>query len=138
MINFWSLIYKQGKLGYAQDAELRHVAIKAIFEDSEEHRILRYLHEQSLDMLQENCILPVLDILPYGRRNLCFVVMPRLFCLRPDYTVLFIDRYARWGKILHHPESFTTLEVLDIIQSMLKVSPPTLFFPSSVTYYLPL
>ena len=136
MINFWSLIYKQGKLGYAQDAELRHVAIKAIFDDSEEHRILRYLHAQSLDTLQENCILPVLDILPYGRRNLCFVVMPRLFCLHPDYSVLFIDRYARWGKILHRPESFTTLEVLDIIQSMLKVGIPLLFCPWSVTYLL--
>ncbi|KJA20120.1 hypothetical protein HYPSUDRAFT_43473 [Hypholoma sublateritium FD-334 SS-4] len=90
-----------GKLAYAQDTELRHVAIKAIFDDSEEHRILRYLRTQSLDTLEENCILPVLDILPYGK-NLCFVVMPR------------------WDKILHPPESFTTLEVLDIIQSFLK------------------
>ncbi|KJA20126.1 hypothetical protein HYPSUDRAFT_204015 [Hypholoma sublateritium FD-334 SS-4] len=65
-----------GKLAYAQDSELHHVAIKAIFNDSEEYRILRYLHAQGLDTLQENCIMPVLDILPY-RRNLCFVVMPR-------------------------------------------------------------
>lgn len=60
---------------FAQDAHKRHVAVKIVRDDTDEYRILRYLSQQSLDVLKENCILPVLDLLPV--EGFWFAIMPR-------------------------------------------------------------
>jgi hypothetical protein len=52
-----------------------HVAIKLIVTDSEEHRILKFLQSQGMEVLRENCLIPILEILPNGPFS--FVVMPR-------------------------------------------------------------
>jgi hypothetical protein len=67
----------QGKIVYAQEIHdpSHHVAIKLIVTDSEEHRILKFLQSQGMEVLQENCLVPVLEILVNG--PVAFVVMPR-------------------------------------------------------------
>ncbi|EKM77350.1 hypothetical protein AGABI1DRAFT_130437 [Agaricus bisporus var. burnettii JB137-S8] len=66
-----------GKIVYAQEVEdpSHHVVIKLIATDSEEHRILCFLQSQDLKVLEENCLVPVLNILSNGPYS--FVVMPR-------------------------------------------------------------
>ncbi|EKM77482.1 hypothetical protein AGABI1DRAFT_108013 [Agaricus bisporus var. burnettii JB137-S8] len=68
---------QQGKIAYAQEIHdpSHHVAIKLIVTDSEEHRILYFLHSQGMEVLKENCLIPVLNILSNG--SFSFVVMPR-------------------------------------------------------------
>ena len=43
--------------------------------NSDEYRILRFLKEQNLETLQENCVIPVLDLLPAN--GFWLAVMPR-------------------------------------------------------------
>ncbi|KAF7764016.1 hypothetical protein Agabi119p4_8553 [Agaricus bisporus var. burnettii] len=66
-----------GKIVFAQESEnpSHHVVIKLIATDSEEHRILTFLQSQDLKVLEENCLVPVLNILSNGPYS--FVVMPR-------------------------------------------------------------
>jgi len=67
----------EGKVAYAQDSQNRHVAIKLVRADTDEHRILEFLRQQPLEILQENCVIPVLEILPI--HGFYFAVMPRYF-----------------------------------------------------------
>ncbi|KAF4619156.1 hypothetical protein D9613_004904 [Agrocybe pediades] len=67
--------YGEGKVTFAQDSKNRHVAIKIVHQDSDEHRILEFLRNQDLETLKEHCVVPVLDILSI--EGFCFVVMPR-------------------------------------------------------------
>ncbi|KAF8869760.1 kinase-like domain-containing protein [Gymnopilus junonius] len=89
-----------GKVVFAQDSTGRHVAIKLVRDGTDEYRILRFLSQQSLESLKENCIIPVLDFLPID--GFWFVVMPR------------------WGTGIHLPWINNARHVLDIIHSMLK------------------
>lgn len=65
----------QGKVVFAQDSQNRHVAIKIVPDNSDEYSILRFLKEESLDVLRENCVIPVLDLLSI--KDFWFVIMPR-------------------------------------------------------------
>ncbi|KAF8174269.1 other/AgaK1 protein kinase [Pholiota molesta] len=89
-----------GKVVYAQDSERRHVAIKLVLDDSEEYRILCFLREQGFDTLKENCIIPILDLVPF--RGFWLAVMPR------------------WGIHITEPKNHTMREILHIMHSMLK------------------
>jgi hypothetical protein len=110
----------QGKVVYAQETRdpLLHVAIKLIVTDSEEHRILLFLQSQGMEVLNENCLIPVLEILSNGRFS--FVVMPR-------QVNLAWNRYchahagARWGRDIDFPEAGPIKNVLHIVHSLLKV-----------------
>lgn len=62
---------------FAQDSQNRHVAIKLVRADTDEHRILEFVRQHLLNILKENCVVPVLEILPI--EGFCFVVMPRYF-----------------------------------------------------------
>ncbi|XP_006463400.1 hypothetical protein AGABI2DRAFT_120221 [Agaricus bisporus var. bisporus H97] len=66
-----------GKIVFAQENEdpTHHVVIKLIATDSEEHKILSFLQSQDLKAVEENCLVPVLNILSNGPYS--FVVMPR-------------------------------------------------------------
>ncbi|PPQ83767.1 hypothetical protein CVT25_000116 [Psilocybe cyanescens] len=64
-----------GKVMFAQDFLKRHVAIKLVQDDTDEYRVLRYLSQQNLDILKENCIIPILDLIPV--EGFWFAVMPR-------------------------------------------------------------
>ncbi|PPR07269.1 hypothetical protein CVT26_012429 [Gymnopilus dilepis] len=89
-----------GKVAFAQDSRHRHVAIKIVQDGTDEYRILRFLSEQPLDVLEANCILPVLELLPI--EGFWFAVMPR------------------WGSAITYPPLTKIYEVLDIIHSLLK------------------
>ncbi|KAF9563614.1 hypothetical protein CPC08DRAFT_721564 [Agrocybe pediades] len=91
---------ERGKVMFAQDGQNRHVAIKLIRRESDEHHILEFLRTQPLDTLKENCVLPVLDILPND--NFCFVIMPR------------------WGSNVNSPQHRTIREVLEMMHGALK------------------
>uniref|UniRef100_A0A8H7XQ64 Uncharacterized protein n=1 Tax=Psilocybe cubensis TaxID=181762 RepID=A0A8H7XQ64_PSICU len=65
-----------GKILYAQDSLKRHVVIKLVPDNTDEYRVLRFLSEQSMDTLKENCVIPVLDLLPI--EGFWLAVMPRL------------------------------------------------------------
>ncbi|PPR06492.1 hypothetical protein CVT26_004581 [Gymnopilus dilepis] len=90
----------RGKVAFAQDVLGRHVAIKLVRDGTDECRVLRFLQEQRLETLQENCVIPVLEVLP--TEGFCFVVMPR------------------WGASAKHPKATTVVEVLDFMHAMLK------------------
>ncbi|PPQ80617.1 hypothetical protein CVT25_001646, partial [Psilocybe cyanescens] len=92
-----------GKVMFAQDSLKRHVAIKLVRADTDEYRVLRYLSQQNVDILKENCVIPVLDLLPI--EGFWFAVMPR------------------WGSNILTPSPCFLFEVVDIIHSMLKVVP---------------
>ncbi|KAF4621021.1 hypothetical protein D9613_000107 [Agrocybe pediades] len=89
-----------GKVMFAQDRQGRHVAIKLVRLETEEYRILEFLRDLPLDTLEENCVLPVLDILPI--EGFCFVVMPR------------------WGVDINRPTPSTVGQVLQMMRDMLK------------------
>ncbi|KAF8968979.1 kinase-like domain-containing protein [Flammula alnicola] len=89
-----------GKVLFAQDSQQRHVAIKLVRDNSEEYRILRFLSQQSMETLKENCIIHVLDFLP--AQGFWLVVMPR------------------WGSAIHLPKGRTMHDILQIMYSMLK------------------
>ncbi|KAF9565822.1 hypothetical protein CPC08DRAFT_815074 [Agrocybe pediades] len=54
---------QRGKVMFAQDRQYRHVAIKIVRLETDEYRIYEFLKDQPLETLEENCVLPVLDIL---------------------------------------------------------------------------
>ncbi|KAF7763570.1 hypothetical protein Agabi119p4_8107 [Agaricus bisporus var. burnettii] len=91
-----------GKIVYAQEVEdpSHHVVIKLIATDFEEHRILTFLQSQDLKVLEENCIVPVLNILSNGPYS--FVVMPR------------------WGGCVYRPEGGPVRNCFRIMHSLLK------------------
>ncbi|KAH9477456.1 hypothetical protein JR316_0009669 [Psilocybe cubensis] len=89
-----------GKVGFAQDVLGRHVAVKIVHADTDEYRILRFLHEQSLDTLRENSIIPVLELIPNGA--FWFAVMPR------------------WAVYIDRPEPEYIHEIVFIVHSLLK------------------
>uniref|UniRef100_A0A8H7XM71 Uncharacterized protein n=1 Tax=Psilocybe cubensis TaxID=181762 RepID=A0A8H7XM71_PSICU len=90
-----------GKIAFAQDSLKRHVAIKLVRDDTEEYRVLRFLSQQSMDVLKANCIIPVLDLLPI--EGFWFAVMPR------------------WGTAIYRPAPKNLFETIDIIHAWLKV-----------------
>ncbi|PPQ72391.1 hypothetical protein CVT26_006751 [Gymnopilus dilepis] len=89
-----------GKVAFAQDSLNRHVAIKIVKNDSNEYRILKFLMAQGLEALRENCIIPVLDLLP--AQDISFAVMPR------------------WGSDVMHPPLQTVHQLLLFMHCMLK------------------
>ncbi|KIM35890.1 hypothetical protein M413DRAFT_449518 [Hebeloma cylindrosporum] len=89
-----------GAILYAQDSQNRHVAIKLVRDGTDELRILRFLSEQNLETLKENCVIPVLDIFPAD--GFWFAVMPR------------------WGNHIDFPPRQTMRDYLQIMHSMLK------------------
>ncbi|EKM82204.1 hypothetical protein AGABI1DRAFT_55401, partial [Agaricus bisporus var. burnettii JB137-S8] len=91
-----------GKVVFAQETDnpSHHVAIKLIVSDSEEHRILKFLQSQGMEVLKENCLVPVLDILSNGPFS--FVVMPR------------------WGGVVYLPMGGPIRNVIHIMHSFLK------------------
>ncbi|XP_006455018.1 hypothetical protein AGABI2DRAFT_120971 [Agaricus bisporus var. bisporus H97] len=101
------LPFKQGKIAYAQETRdpSHHVAIKLIVTDSEEHRILQFLQSKGVEILKENCLIPVRDILLNGPFS--FAVMPRQVSIT-------------WGDMVHFPERGPIRSVIRIMHSMLK------------------
>ncbi|KAG6863207.1 hypothetical protein C0993_012473, partial [Termitomyces sp. T159_Od127] len=73
-------------VGYAQDSQGRHVALKAIESGSEEYRILKHLQDQgvptSVDEFRN--VIPILDILPCEGHWLA--IMPRSVPLFLSFT----------------------------------------------------
>ncbi|PPQ86327.1 LOW QUALITY PROTEIN: hypothetical protein CVT25_005628 [Psilocybe cyanescens] len=90
----------RGKVVFAQDSLNRHVAIKVVRANTEELAILHFLKQQDLDTMRNNCIIPILDILPI--EGFSFVVMPR------------------WGTVVQFPWPKTLREVLTIMLSLIK------------------
>ncbi|KAF7760600.1 hypothetical protein Agabi119p4_11276 [Agaricus bisporus var. burnettii] len=91
-----------GKIAYAQETHdpSHHVAIKLIVTDSDEHRILQFLHSQGMEVLKENCLVPILDILSNGPFS--FVVMPR------------------WSNVVEFPRRGPIRHVIRIMHSLLR------------------
>ncbi|KAH9477401.1 hypothetical protein JR316_0009614 [Psilocybe cubensis] len=94
------VIESTGKVVFAQDSCKRHVAIKLVRDDTDEYRILRFLSQQDQKALRDNCILPVLDLLPI--EGFWFAIMPR------------------WGTDIYEPAPGILKEVVDIMHSWLK------------------
>ncbi|KAG5638250.1 hypothetical protein H0H81_001019 [Sphagnurus paluster] len=88
---------------YAQDAQGRHVAIKATKKGSEEHRILQYLHAQGVPESIENFshLIPVLELLQYG--DYCFAVMPRIIHGDIKIDNILVNNFARISMTLPIP-----------------------------------
>lgn len=65
---------------YAQDEKGRHIAIKMVKGDSEEHKIVRLLKDEPRlqDPTAFPSVVPILDLFPYAGH--WFVVMPRYVC----------------------------------------------------------
>ncbi|PPQ82543.1 hypothetical protein CVT25_007152 [Psilocybe cyanescens] len=89
-----------GKVGYAQDSLGRHVAIKIVPKETDEYRILQFLNQQKLETLKENCVVPVLELLP--NEDFWFAVMPR------------------WAAYIDNPEPQYLHEIVTMIHSLLK------------------
>ncbi|KAJ3490807.1 hypothetical protein NLJ89_g11404 [Agrocybe chaxingu] len=89
-----------GKVLFAQDLQLRHVAIKIVKDDSDEYRVFQFLQQQPHEILRSHCLIPVLDMLPANGYH--FVVMPR------------------WGGSVTLPAFSTVREILDLVRAMLK------------------
>ncbi|KAF8905849.1 hypothetical protein CPB84DRAFT_1771331 [Gymnopilus junonius] len=88
------------KVAFAQDSLGRHVAIKLVRDNTDEYRILRFLNQQPLETLRENCVIPVLELLPI--EGFWFAVMPR------------------WGGSARRPHPVTIHDALDLMHAMLK------------------
>uniref|UniRef100_A0A8H8CDK7 Protein kinase domain-containing protein n=1 Tax=Psilocybe cubensis TaxID=181762 RepID=A0A8H8CDK7_PSICU len=89
-----------GKVAYAQDSANRHVVIKIVPNGTEEYRVLEFLKSQTLEDLKENCVMPVLDLLPI--EGYYFAIMPR------------------WGYSIDVPYMQDIQEVIIMIHSLLK------------------
>ncbi|KAF8067477.1 other/AgaK1 protein kinase [Lyophyllum atratum] len=96
--------YAGGRLvvACAQDSQGRHVAIKVIKDGTEEYRVLRHLHEQGVSTSMDDfeCVIPILDLLPYD--GYWFAVMPR------------------WGDDPDRPIAQSMREILRFIHCLLK------------------
>ncbi|KAH9477406.1 Serine/threonine-protein kinase 1 [Psilocybe cubensis] len=88
-----------GKVVFAQDTHKRHVAIKIVHADTDEYRVLRFLSQQNLEVLKENCILPVLDLLPND--GFWFAVMPRFEIIDIMHSCLKGLSYLHEHNIVH-------------------------------------
>ncbi|RXW11437.1 hypothetical protein EST38_g14417, partial [Candolleomyces aberdarensis] len=98
---FLSNVHEQGSVVFAQDEQRRHVAIKLVPKDTDELKIYEFIQQQDMKTLEENSILPVLEILHI--KSHCFVVMPR------------------WGGGSIIPEEYScTGELLALVHSLLK------------------
>ncbi|KAK0205927.1 hypothetical protein DFS33DRAFT_1381005 [Desarmillaria ectypa] len=85
---------------YAQDSEGRHVVLKHVCGNSQEYRILRFLQSQGVGAMEENCIMPVLELIEHEENGLLwgFVshnplyrvedILHYMFCLLKDITAL--------------------------------------------------
>ncbi|KAF5325843.1 hypothetical protein D9611_000487 [Ephemerocybe angulata] len=91
-----------GSVCFAQDEKGRHVALKLVSADArpDERKIYQFLHRQDVRVLEQNSVLPVLEILPYGEH--CFVVMPR------------------WGGPVRYPQPYSLRAVIEFIRGCLK------------------
>jgi hypothetical protein len=116
-----NLVYIKGKIVYGQETRnpSHHVAIKLIVTDSEEHRILKFLESQGMEVLEENCLIPVLEILLNG--PVAFVVMPRLVNI-VYFSYPSANVKPRWGGIIFRPLGCPIRNVIRIMHSLLKVS----------------
>ncbi|KAG6834663.1 hypothetical protein H0H93_008216, partial [Arthromyces matolae] len=92
-----------GRVLFAQDSQHHHVAIKIVKDGSDEHQVLRFLHEQGIpDTIEKfNHVIPVLDLLSFG--EFWFAVMP-----------------SRWGVSPFRPHGPTIKQVLECIRDLLK------------------
>ncbi|PPR07282.1 LOW QUALITY PROTEIN: hypothetical protein CVT26_012442 [Gymnopilus dilepis] len=98
-----------GKIAFAQDSSNRHVVIKVVPDGPEEYRILHFLHKQPLEVLEKNCIMPVLDLLP--TTGYWFL------CQGKDHPLTL--QLKRWGIDINAPSLQKAFEVLDIMHSTL-------------------
>ncbi|KAH9480223.1 hypothetical protein JR316_0006821 [Psilocybe cubensis] len=76
----------KGKVVFALNSLNQHVAIKLVKADTDELTILQFLKMLDLNVLRDNCVIPVLDILPI--EGFSFVVMPRFFNQMGDRRAL--------------------------------------------------
>lgn len=86
----------QGRVGYAQDEQHRHVALKLVASDSSEIQILQLLFKKQ-KLFTGNIIpglVPILDLLPFGGHWL--VVMPR-FVKFLTYGIIISDPASQLG-----------------------------------------
>lgn len=124
---------EQGRVVLAQDSHSRHVVIKLVSSDSDELNILRFLHKEPrlLDSEKYQCIVPVLELLPFDGH--WFVIMPRfvVFCYKPDRTLTHFPP-MRWGPAHFLSRFQKTSEILDAISSFLTVSIPILIVLSLI------
>ena len=93
--NFLDSNGTQARILPAQDSQNRHVVVKVISENSEEYRIVSYLHQLSSihpkDSLEN--VVPILDLLKCDKY--CFAVMPRSVYVDP--VCLNIPDIAQMG-----------------------------------------
>lgn len=105
---------------FAQDALKRHVAIKLVRDNTDEYRVLRFLTQQDPSMLKENCVIPVLDLLP--TEGFWFAVMPRYVRGQLSTSILAdVNLFWRWGSSIYVPRPLFLYEAVDIIHARLKV-----------------
>ncbi|PPQ86316.1 hypothetical protein CVT25_005617 [Psilocybe cyanescens] len=102
-----------GKVAFAQDSLNRHVAIKIVRAETDEYRILHFLSQQKLETLKENCVIPVLDLLPI--EGFWFAVMPRW-----SVSAVLKPMNSRWGIAIMYPPLYYMHEAVTIIHSLLK------------------
>ncbi|KDR82381.1 hypothetical protein GALMADRAFT_151521 [Galerina marginata CBS 339.88] len=87
-------------IAFAQDSFGRHVAIKIVQDNTDEYRILRLLSQKTREELKDNCVIPVLELLPI--EGFWFTIMPR------------------WGTAVITPMFSEVRQVLHFIRSTLK------------------
>ncbi|KAF9011291.1 hypothetical protein BDQ17DRAFT_1420683 [Cyathus striatus] len=110
--------YPMGPVGFAQDSQLRIVALKYIKDGSEEYKCLRFVHSLQLSQTQDACILPVLDLLPCDDH--WFAVMPLWSKFKPEnncekvrdaldlmHHMLKVGLYSYFGVSIKFPEDYT-------------------------------
>lgn len=69
------MVYRQGRVFYAQDSEARHVFIRAVKMGSPQLDIYKHLHQKQDENSFFEGIIPILEFLELD--EYCFVVMPR-------------------------------------------------------------
>ncbi|KAH6905077.1 other/AgaK1 protein kinase [Coprinopsis sp. MPI-PUGE-AT-0042] len=92
--------HPSGAACYAQDMLGRHVLIKMVAANSDELQIYEILHQSGLDVVRENCLVPVLGIIYLKQVSL--IVMPR------------------WGGNAFLPRPQTLQEAIDFMEATLK------------------
>ncbi|KAF8639003.1 hypothetical protein AX16_010402, partial [Volvariella volvacea WC 439] len=91
---------------HARTTEGYHVTLKWIPIDSDEYRVLKYIHENPSSEEKFNHIMPVLDIVHGMHEEYCVVVMPRWDEVR---WAPWVDQYF-----------YTTSTILDYLEAALK------------------